>query len=492
MKYPFRLKQTSVLAGYFHERNLGFCVVFCMLIKLLIFAWQVYEFNAAIYSDCHLAILSGDSSEYLQSALTLYHRGIYFPDAKMPGYSLVITLFYWVLPLQKALDALVITQVLTGALSVVYLARTAFLLTGSSKVFRAVLFIYCFSTYVSVFDKYILAESLSISTLIFSVHYFVKAHKHEKMLRYLLIAGAWAAVAIFIRPALLVILFAYFVAHAGYARLVKNDIRKFVAAMGVLFLPFLITDGAWILRNKVWHQRLIPFMNTDYYSKLIKDTYYMEELDFVKTWGGDIIYWNPTAEIRWFGEGKRFKADNNIHLPAYIYTTRYNYDSLEALRNEMRAFESNRDPVKLALIRQKFQSYATAFRTEKPLLYHLVTFKFIGKFVFNGGGTYNLFNRNFQQLRMHEKLLKLLMMFLYEVIAIGGCLLALVFIFILRRSPLPATFAVFIICSVLMVGVIYRHPEFRYFAPLYPGCVVICCIASHYLWKKKPEMPGEI
>ncbi|MGZ3884875.1 MAG: hypothetical protein ACXVDK_07160 [Bacteroidia bacterium] len=468
------------MSAQFNETRLRNALLVSLLIKALYLLWQVNEYAASVYPGCHLALVDGDALEYIAGAENIRINGLYYPDIRMPGYPVLLSALLSVFQLTYALDLLVLLQLAISAISVVVLANTAFLITRSRLVFTGVFCVYLFSTYISVYDKFILTESLSISFIIFSVYYFVRGFSFQNM-RSLIFCGGFAALAVFLRPALFILLLSYAFFLLIQLLMNKAEFRRFMLYGCYIVLPFLILDAVWIKRNFEWHHKFIPLMSFDLYDKQASDSYYREEVRFVEAWGGDIVHWEPKAEIRWFGCGRRFAADPAIRLPDYIYTSVYNADSLLHLRHEMRRFDQDHDPALKKTICDQLQRYTVAFMTEKKFTYLFIPFRYVYKLVLNSGGTFNLFSRSFSQLGIADKLLKIAMILLYESIAIAGCLLACVWLFRFRSHPFLGLLSCFIVADLVLIAFGFRMCEYRYFAPNYPFCILLI-IAAIQRW----------
>jgi hypothetical protein len=107
-------------------------------------------------------------------------------------------------------------------------------------------------------------------------------------------------------------------------------------------------------------------------------------------------------------------------------------------------------------------------------------FKIATKFIFNGGGTTSLFNKNFSDLLYFEKIFKLLMIGFFIVFAFSGIFFAFFYVFKYIFNVKNAIFdtfnlklSFFIILSIIAVSFVYRFGEFRYFVPIYPICLFL-------------------
>jgi hypothetical protein len=472
------------LSVHFNETKLKNCLLLSLFIKALYLLWQAHEHRFSLYPGCYLALANGDALEYIASAQNLLIHNVYYPDAKMPGYSLLLSLFFRVSEFTRALDMLVLFQFSVSVVSVFFLAKTAFLVSQSRFVFVAVFFSYLLSTYISVFDKFILSECLAISSLIFSMYFFVYSFSSHRETRHLVLCGIFAALAVFLRSALFVVFISYILFLMTELLQKRGNFKSIIIKGCCIVVPFLMLDGFWIKRNLAWHNNFIPLMSFQLYIDEAKDSYYMEEVDFVETWGGDVVYWEPKAEIRWFGCEKRFKADTSLNLPSYIYTSAYNLDSLMLLRKQMRVFDRNHDLGLKQTICQKFERYTLAFKTEKKFIHTLIPLKYLEKLVLNSGGTYNLYDRTYSELGFFDKTVKLGMITLFELFSLPGVLFSFIWFSRPGINAFRSFFSTFIVINLCTVTFVYRLCEFRYFAPNYPFCLLMTIVVLHTVYQR--------
>jgi len=124
----------------------------------------------------------GDSSEYIGSIENFIKQGHYITNPqdirtstrRMPGYGAVYYFPRLLFTQANALNILIILQILLSAVSVYYLALTAYLIFQKKTIFYITFFLYVFSTFVSIFDDTVLTESFSTSSLIFAFYFLIK------------------------------------------------------------------------------------------------------------------------------------------------------------------------------------------------------------------------------------------------------------------------------------------------------------------------------
>lgn len=457
-------------------------IALALLVKLLVFLHGLHDFSDASIPG-YWGASSADTPSYLRPLEQLIANGHYRPDFRMPGLALVYLPLRLLLPMPAACNGLLILQYVLSAVSVYYLAKGTYLLSRSRTLFYMVFYTFLISTYSNLFDYFLLSDSFCCSACIFCVYNLVRYHGTLRG-SHIFLAGLFYAWAVFLRP--VYALFPAVVLWLLYL-LVKEQrlgIKSSFAA-GLLFLSsFIMLDGAWIARNYNVHGRLIPLGKSVFYEPVNND--YLEPLsDLVRSFGGDMIYWNPNAEIRWFN----FKAKETAYLPPAttglpgdMYTTQFNRDSLLLLKkliaetgtgDSLMAGFSARN----AAIGERCRRYAASVQAEKPFLFYVRSpLKVAWRFVFENG-TYNLFNKTYSGLGFFQKVLKWFYAGLYLLMAIGSALAVLCFPY---RSRLFICFFP-VLYAVMMYAIVFRFSEFRYLVPAYPFMVAtVCCLLWHY------------
>lgn len=475
------LKAVNFLESKFNVTKPFLCILVILLIKLLYTVWFNRYSGNALLPGSYLANIKGDSNDYITAAVNLKNLNFYYPDLKAPGYSLVIYLFYLFTDLPKALDLVVITQLIISSISVYMLSKLGYLISKSNRVFTIIFIFYSLSSYVTEYDRVILAESLTVSLLIFSIYFLYKGLvKYQPI--FFLYAGLGLCFTIYLRPVLIVFIVSLMLVSVVQLIKRKERLKEQLRIMTLCTIPFLVVLTIWGFRNYQIHQKVEPMMRLSGYYDEEKKSYYYDLHRFVETWSGDAVFWDATAEINWFGCDTRFKSNDNIKLPNYIYTSKYNYQSLIALRAKMRLYDNSqvKDSILKKEICNTLQSYAQSFKSENPIFYYILPFKIASKFIINGGGTTSLFNKEFSELLFFEKIFKLLMIGFFIGFAFCGIFLALLYLIKYTfngKNSIIDTFNVklsfFIILSVLAVSFAYRFGEFRYFVPIYPICLFL-------------------
>lgn len=465
------------------------CVLFTFIIKMVYTLWFNKYNQDIILSNSFLANLKGDSYDYITAAVNLKLLNFYYPDLKAPGYSLIIYFFHLFTSLPRALDLVVIMQLILSSISVYILAKLGYKITKSHSIFVLIFVFYSISSFVSEYDRQILSESITVSILIFTIYLLYIGLELQKT-RYYVYIGIGICIITYLRPVLITFLTSLLILFILVS--IKNRRLDIISIKKITLFtsPLILILTLWGIRNYNLHQKIEPMMRLSGYYNSEKETYLYDLNQFVKSWSGDVVFWDATAEINWFGCGVIFKQNDNIKLPSYIFTSTYNYQSLIDLRNKMRIYDASNgeDSLLKKEICTTLKNYTQSFKSENTFLYYVLPFKIAAKFVINGGGTTNLFNKKFSDLTYLEKLFKLSMIILFLTFSLLGVFIAFsnLFRFVLKNDDsvkyqIELFLSLFIILSILAISFVFKFGEYRYFTPIYPFCLFLVFINNKTL-----------
>ena len=456
-------------------------VILAVLFKSVMFSLLTYELGTT--TDSYIGISDGneigDARSYLQPVENLIQTGNYDPDYRMPGYAAIYYLFRMIFSIPGAQNALVVLQSLLSALSVYALARSAYLLFKSTRIFYLVFFAFLISTYTQILDLYLITESLSVSASIFAVYYFIRGSKENKN-SFLFISGIWITWLIFLRPVyvpyLLLFIGILFV-KGVIIRIPRQTIFKGIL---ILLTPFIIVDGIWIIRNYSKYSTIQPLTKSLLFPDVQK-SYYIELMSFLQSWGGSYIFWDPSAEIHLLGieestNGIPFKGNEDIKFPENIYTTQFNSDSLSIVRTLVSSLQKeivSKDSIGIVndILTEKLRRYTQSVISEHPFIYHVTSrLKYFKIFLIHSG-TYNLMRDPWSDLGLIRKAIKIFYsaFYLYLILTgFAGCIL----LFLHSHKHMYLIFPALAVYSILIFLCILRLPEMRYFVPAYPFMLI--------------------
>jgi hypothetical protein len=303
----------------------------------------------------------GDSPSYTDPIENLLANGHYNPDHRMPGYGAIYYLLRLLFSYNFTYNTIIIAQLIVSAISVYCLASLCRLLFKSQLAFYLAFYFFLLSSYSNYYDICLMTEPFCTAFLIFGTWYFALYFEKRKT-KYLFLSGLFLTWALFLRPVFVSILFLYGIVFIISS--IKNK-RNFIKPLFIYSLAFILFDGAWIFRNFKIHNKFIPLANSVYYP-YIGDSYMRHTLEFVQCWGGAIDIPDPHSAISWFGgilfpgepDVKKYNYDS---IPDYIYTSKFNKDSLYMLRNKVKQFMALQKPTVDSFYKSTDSNWVKAF-----------------------------------------------------------------------------------------------------------------------------------
>jgi hypothetical protein len=487
----------------------------CLVIVFLMYNLDLFDGNGVI------GVCNGDCPDYLLTARNFAETGTFgksdgeqvLPYAgRMPGYDVALAPLSIFFEEKVVMNSIYILQILLSTLTTYFLAKTAYLIFKSETLFVAVLFIYGINSFVTFYDLFILTESFCVSALIISVYLFVKGSSQKDYL----LSGALLTWAILMRPYLLpawVVFNLYILFHSiGIQTLNLNiikhlkSIKKYLQSLNKLNLTltfkillsfnstFLLTEFTWVTRNYIQFNQFIPVV-TDVHAGL-KEGKFLALMEFVQAWGGDMVSWNPNAEITLFYKMNEISAlpsnyQSMNDLPSYIFTDAYNADSLNVLKNVYAQGDNPTLSIQQRIEIDKkatdmLRQYRNTFISEKPFYFYVVApMRLLPKFLLHSG-SYNISNLPFAKQNLFQKAVKISYSALYYftwVIGFGFCFY---YLFSHRKAInvqylllMAVPFYILMLCPLVL-----RRIEYRYFITAYPFLTILACYVLTLAWEK--------
>ena len=442
----------------------------------LVFKGILFVFNLSIFDPTYGFIKQFTYGDFLPFYIdpidNFIKNGIYEPDYRMPGYGFVYILLHF-LPKFFSLNVIIFLQFILDAITTYLLAKTIQIIFNSKRLFYLTFFAYLISTYVSLYNNHLSPESFTCSAIILSLYFFTKVFYQRYSNINLFLSGIFFTWVIFMRPVYAPIILAFVL-----ILLIKywKTKKTLITSVFYFLVSFAVLDSAWTVRNYYKYNKILPLMTSVHY-KGIEESYFADLIIFLSSWGGDFIYWNPSAEIRWFGiyeknyEKRLNLSKQKAEMPNYIYTSAFNKDSLLILKKYIALLSSdtcsnNSKVIYDSYLKTKFKEYTASVKNEKPFLFYVESrFILFKKFVIHSG-TYNLFDKPFNDLNLFEKLVKLFYTSIYLFVLIVGFLYAL---FLLLRFSFDIKWLIGIsaIYSVTVFPIGLKMIEYRYLVPAY-------------------------
>lgn len=437
----------------------------------------IYLFHSKVHPLAithYYAFNCGDTFSYFDSIDHLIEKGTYKPFYRMPGIGAPYYLLRLFFSKYTAINLFTLFQIAYDSVACYLLARIALLLTNNKVFFGIVYVLSIINTYNAIYDISLLSESLCTSSLIVSLYFFYRAVEDKDGYKFVLLCGLFTAWTIFCRSIFLPVLILYILLFLYYTGL--KDKWKLTKLVAVFIFPMVVLDTAWIIAGYQHTGKIYPLQHSSANLSADKTEAYEFEgwrigiINYVQAFGGDLVWWNPDAEIRWFIQKHRMKGKVK-KLPPYAYTKYITGDSLLLLRKNIAIIQDSsfspsvRDSVEKCTI-QLAERYTNQFKNEKPFHYQILSRLIIlKKFIFHQP-TYNLYYQDFGELSIMNKVIKISCFLLYYIY-VFGFLLSFFLIFLDKRIKLFIPVVMMALYGLLIYPFL-RFCEYRYIAPVVP------------------------
>ena len=424
---------------------------------------------------------------------------------RMPGYGGIYLAFRFFTDTHTAKNLLVLLQIVLSGVSIYYLSLTAYRICPRKLTFYFCFVLYASSAFVSMYDGYLLSESLSVSTLIFSVYLIAEVLSGtlfgRSALMKLFCAGIWLTISVFMRPAAapLFLLFIPFIVFR--LKGIGWKIRA-ISLFGFIGI-FCIAEISWITRNFRISGRIVPFQYNSWLhttGNTVKDVEY-HAYQWIQAVGESSIFYEYNTLSAWlFDSGF---ANATYQPPLRTTTSAYNSDSLKVLKAKFLTYrdtygifssdisihqanpsgkffeKGSRDNQQAALeLNQTFSRYTDSYRTERPMDYYVINrFRLLKTFLFHSGtGNYPL--KSFAEMKQNKDVMgiffKLSQSVLYWLVLLAGTAGVVVGIWLDRFKGL--LLASLVSYTVLITPFYIKIPEMRFLCLAYPFLAVSAAI----------------
>jgi len=464
----------TILSGRsFLERHWAVFILIAALVR-----WGYVELKVADQRAAHIPgrwyFYTPDTHSYMDPIDQLITDGTYSPDYRMPGVGVPYWVFRQFGDRHAGMDAMVVFQAVLSGIGVYLIALLGLRLSGSYTTAVLLYILALVSTYSCWYDTSMSSDSLSVSVLV--IHVFLLQRSIDRRSTILLLAsGLFLTWIIFLRPVAALLLI-----PAPFLVLWFWSPKWSVKAVVLFLLPFAVLDTAWIVRNWRAHGQFNPLTNEGIMPDEIDGRPRGYVMRFLQSYGGNYIWWEPGADIRWMGMWEGSAAVDNEgrnaqEPPTYAYVPGYTRDSLLALSERIRIFESGTlsVPDSLAIIEEvndKLDRYTALYREGAPFNYHVLSrFRMI-EYLVTQNGTETLFRRSFSEMPVWQKGFKVLQMLLYLFAYGVGAIAAFVMLWRWRRAGTLMVIGVPIIVlyMTLVYPLILRMAEWRFIVHVHP------------------------
>jgi hypothetical protein len=464
-------------------------ILLAIVIKLVALFLFAQERAKGSGEEGALYTMTGDAVQYVGMAENLLKYGEYRTEEgdfakRMPGYAPIYLALRFFLSQHDALHVLLAVQAVLSGVSCYVLALVALRITRSERIFHFVFWAYAISTYVSIWDGYLITESLSASLLIFSFWFLLRGRDHQLGIDHLA-SGALFAWCIFLRPFLIPFLPVY-----ALAVLFQDNGRGGRLSWGnaLLFvLPFLLADGAWLARNKLVMHRWLPLQTSADQGGngpfSIEDPLRNSVSSLTRSLGIDHASWNPNEATYWFLHADGRLVDRTL-LKKLLNNGR-TFGDIEALREKCVAVAQQGDTAlavqamkKSAILEMK--ALHDDYKAAHPLHYwigaRLVHWK---RFMLHSG-VYNIPFPPYAEQDLLQKAVKAFYAVLYGFGMVFGALVCgVLFLVRLYRVGLLTCILALPLFIMFLFPILLEAHEYRFNVLCYPFFLVCACWAVH-------------
>jgi len=331
--------------------------------------------------------------------------------------------------------------------------------------------LYGVSLFVSVWDPYLLTESLGTSSLIFFLYHLFR-YRDERRVSSIFWAGFFYAYAVSLRPFLAPLALLALPYLIERARLAASARRLAVFGTCIVLL-----ECPWLIRNYSLYGKIIPFQ----YNMTAAYDYSPADLA-VRGWlqavGEDAVWWGKGGLAPWLLKSALFH-DESYQVNPSVLTSSYGLTELRAARDVYSESVVEADPARKQALSadaaRRFVAFRDAYVREKPFRYHVVApLRLLTHFLVTTGPVLPL--RAFRQL-LHEPLallFKLGSIFVYWFVLVTG--LAGVVLLCRSRDPAQLILVTPLALVVVLFPLVIRMVELRFLSSGYPTL----CLASAY------------
>jgi hypothetical protein len=432
--------------------------------------------------------VQSESLLHLRDVEEFLRLGSYRFDGRLPGYAAIL------LPLRMSLspaataNVLVLLQVLWAGFAVCALALLAIEAFGPrSPVPLLCLITFGLSSYTAAWDVFLLPASLTTSALIFGALLQARAIRAGST-PLLVAAGTLHAWAVLLTPTALGAFLVGWAAVVAGSRAGRATLVRRLRSGGLFALPLLLAGSAWAYSTSA------SSADRPHLELAASPSAAMEQAlrDFLRSWGGSVVHWDPRAEINWF----ELRAPYHFQLPpstgappfpGYIYTTVFGPADLgvvkELIRNSLDLERPVRDRERAAVAAQeKLVRYRASVWAENPFVYSVVApLHLLGRFLLHSG-TYNLFPRSSAELGWLELAFKVAMTLLYGWVLLLGAVGIVLAMMAKDRTLVSMVLGATTLYLTLVYPMWFRHDEARHFVPAYPFFLLFACHGTVRVW----------
>lgn len=472
------------LYSFFSPENKWKVIAFIAVIKIALFAFFAFELHHQWSDDLRAgswAVATGDSKGYYAPSDNFVTNGVYNSNCRMPGVLPLYAPLAWVFGTTNAKDAVTILQLLVSIISVYVLGLIALQWTKNNWAFLFTILIYSVSSFVSIWDNFLMADSFSTSFFIFSVYFLWKGLKADHKWSVVL-SGAFLVWAVFFRQIFLIVY-----PMVAIIMLVekRKEFRQLVLHGVAFILPLIAAIGLWMnYQSRHLDETAIlaaPVENC--YSTYTPQ--YQKIYGLLLHMGYGEPFWDKGTVSRWMLNYN--EKDKTPSIPDRHFNSAMNLDSLTQLRWEYEEFVQEKDPtIKDELgkaIITKVDRLDEVYKSENKISFYVFNRLRLFRLFILPMKIDNLPLPSLANMNVFEKIIKVFYLALFTVVCIFGLLSVI-------QTMMSARYAYRIwwiipLSILLSLSVVLGYIEQRYFVPVYPFLTLALAIFVARFFKGK-------
>ncbi|GEM_PF-5317190 len=446
------------------------------------------EYKEATLQGYHFFFAEGETGSYYEPIIRLADTGEYSwrtstdrygsesiepSTRRTPG---LLPFFYPVYKIsgdeKAAKDVVIIIQLLLFLLSVFALARSAELIFQTPLAYYGTHVLAALFWFNHPFVFLGIPESPANSMLIFSLFFFLRVVREQKVnqsLWLLALTGSWA---IMLRPALIIWIFSLGIVVVLALLTSRWSLRRTLHIFMIGFVPIGLVMGLWVTRNYSINGTLAPEDSVFESSPAVYTPCTKAIYQLIGTWGGVVQHWVPGTEGSWF-----FASEETNPLKPHYHFGSYDQEWFSEIRTLYReSQEKSTSRERLDEIDQTVQTsidgYIEEYAARYPFRYHVLNrMRAITIFIHLKTYSYLPYPAAAQMniLQLAIRSFQVVIVYLLYLIAAAGVMLT-----IYSREQLIFTLVpiLFTILYILLLGGFLRAIEPRYLVPVFPFLMV--------------------
>lgn len=250
----------------------------------------------------HIGLYPRESWGYYRPLENLLSHGHYTSVCRMPG----LLPFY--VPLRCLFDevvskqCMILVQLVADILATFAIGILAARIFQSLRALHLTYALACFSTFTAVRNNFLLSDSLCVSSVVlaaFSFSNFIISNRT----RSIVFTGVALCVALFLRPAMIVLVPGFI-----FLLVLSNGfVKRTPAAIALLALPSVVALSAWTLHNRMTDGRTIVLIAPLHECQPQMTPEFMAIRRWIMASGGDYQPWAAGGESHWFFDSPDYR-----------------------------------------------------------------------------------------------------------------------------------------------------------------------------------------